>query len=383
MHSGLSIGRPLTRYAAAVAFLWVTALSTALADPPQTVAPAKVSSKQGSEGGPASSKPVDVKEEFLLPGQGSSGAPGIDIPPPQGTQPNQRMDPRARKKLMEEADRRRNWVFDDKNSGGPGGKSKGAAADRKKESEPKPVEFESSRQRSLMEKRVAGEDENSKKEQANREDRQAKDRKRSDPSKQNQGEADSDPDADLKDDKESLRNSKAGIDRDNRPFQQAVFSDPFTAGRAEPEANARTAFGSGANASGSPRSGSDPVSPRVQADRMESILNRSGTPATSRSESGLAGDFGGSRPNHAVQFNDLLVGSDSGGGKPGLLDSAKAPAASKAFGSGPGSVFGGVGSGPSPSSLPGSSFTAPSAARPSAPLVKPQPGVLPFPSRTF
>lgn len=382
MHSGLSIGRPLTRHAAAVAFLWVTALSTALAAPPQTVAPAKVSSKQGSDGGPVSSKPADVKEEFLLPGQGSSGAPGIDIPPPQSTQPNQRMDPRARKKLMEEADRRRNWVFDDKNSGGAGGKSKGSAADRKKDSEPKPVEFESSRQRSLLEKRVAGEDENSKKEQANREERQTKDRKRADPSKQNQGEADSDPDADLKDDKESLRNSKAGIDRDNRPFQQAVFSDPFTAGRAEPDANARTAFGSGANASGSPRSGSDPVSPRVQADRMESILNRSGTPATSRSESGLAVDFGGSRPNHVVQFNDLLVGPDSGG-KPGLLDSAKAPAASRAFGSGPGSVFGGVGSGPSPSSLPGSSFTAPSAVRPSAPLAKPQPGVLPFPSRAF
>ncbi len=387
MHSGLSIGRPLARYAAAAVFLWVSALSTTLADPTPAVAPAKVSSKQGSEGGPVSSKPADVKEDFLLPGRGSPGVPGIDIPPPQGTQPNQRMDPRARKKLMEEADRRRNWIFDEKNAGGSRDKSKGTAAERKKNSEEKPIEFESSRQRSLMEKRVAGEDESSKKEQASREDRQAKDRKRVDPSKQNRGETDSDPDADLKEDKESLRNSKTGIDRDNRPFQQAVFSDPFTAGRAAPEENARTAFGGGggpgANASGSPRTGPDPVSSRVQSDRMELILNRSATPASSRSELGQLGDFGGSRPNHTQQFNELLGGSDSGGGKPGLLDSAKAPAASKAFGTGPGSVFGGVGSGPSPSSLPSSSFTAPAAPRPAALSIKPQPGVLPFPSRTF
>ena len=385
MHPGLPIGRLLARHAAAAAFLWGCVLSTALADSTPVVAPAKVSSKQGSEGGPVSSKPADIKEDSLLPSSGSSGVPGIDIPPPQGTQPNQRMDPRARKKLMEEADRRRNWIFDDKNNGASGDKSKGTAAERKKDSEPKPVEFESSRQRSLMEKRVAGEDENSKKEQASREERQSKDRKRVDPSKQNRDDTDSDPDADLKDDKESLRNSRTGIDRDNRPFQQAVFSDPFTAGRAEPEENARTAFGggNGANASGSPRSGSDPVASRVQSDRMESILNRSGTAATSRSDPGLTADFGVFRPNHAQQFNDLLVGSDSGGGKLGLLDTGKAPAASKAFGSGPGSVFGGVSSGPSPSSLPGSSFTAPSAPRPAAPLIKPQPGVLPFPSRSF
>ena len=383
MHSGLSNGRPLARCAAVAAFAWVAVTTTSLADQDTPVAPAKVSSKKGSESGPASSKPTDVKEDFLLPGRGSSGAPTLDIPPPQGLQPNQKLDPRMRRKLMEEADRRRNWMFDDKNTGGSGERSKGTAADRKKGSEAKPVEFESSRQRTLMEKRVAGDDEGSKKEQANRDERQSKDRQRADPSKQGHADADSDPDSDLKDDKESLTRTKSGVDRDNRPFQQAVFSDPFTAGRTATEDAGRTPFGGGgAGTIGGIRSGNDPVASRIQSDRMDSIL-RPGSQPASRSDSGILGELGGPRPTHTQQFNDLLGGSDSGSSKAGLLDSGKSPAASRAFGAAQGSVFSGTGSGPSPASLPGSAFSAPAAARPTAPLLKPQPGVLPLPSRTF
>ena len=383
MHSGLSIGRPLARSAAVAAFAWVAATTTGLADKDTPVAPAKVSSKQGSEGGPASSKPTEVKEESLLPGRGSSGAPAIDIPPPQGLQPNQKLDPRMRKKLMEEADRRRNWMFDDKNTGAASDRSKGNIADRRKGAETKSVEFESSRQRTLMEKRVAGDDEGSKKEQASRDERQSKDRQRADPTKQGRADSESDPDADLKDDKDSLNRTKTGVDRDNRPFQQAVFSDPFTAGRNATEETGHTPFGGSSGPAGGVKSGTDPVSARIQSDRIDSLLGRPGGQTASRSESGIFGDLGAPRSNHAQQFNDLLGGADSGSAKSGLLDSSKAPAASKAFGSGPGSVFGASSSSPTPSSLPGSTFSAPAAARPTVPLAKPQPGVLPFPSRTF
>lgn len=284
---------------------------------------------------------------------------------------------------MEEADRRRNWMFDDKNTGAASDRSKGNIADRKKGQDSKPVEFESSRQRTLMEKRVAGDDEGSKKEQASRDERQSKDRQRADPSKQGHADADSDPDADLKDDKDSLTRTKTSVERDTRPFQQAVFSDPFTAGQTAPEESGRTPFGGRSGPAGGVKPANDPVAARIQSERIDALLNRPGAQPASRSDSGFLGEVGGPRANHAKQFEELLGSSDSGSARSGLLDSSKASAASKAFGSGPGSVFGTGGNTPVPSSLPGSAFSAPAPARPTVPLSKPQPGVLPFPSRAF
>lgn len=391
MHHGPTFPASVLGRAAALTGLAMTLVvigDPAPGSPAPVASPAKVSSKQGSDAGAAPTKATDVRESFQLPGGGGgSSVPGIDIPPPAGLQQNQKLDPRTRRKLMEEYDRKKNWMFDDKSAANSNSKdrTKTGTAGGRKDSDSKPVEFESSRQRTLLEKRMAGDDDESRAERASKEERDAKNRRKDDPSSATRDDADQDLEVGTKRDRDSKRATATSADRENRPFQQAVFSDPFTAGRSS---GAEDTSRSGIAGEAGPRSGSDAGAQRGPSDRVDSYLSNPNSPASSKSDGGLLEEMRASRANHSQQFKDILGGNDASSSKQSLFDSQKSSSASKAFGSPASSgVFGGVnnstGFGGNAGGVGGGAFSTPAPVRPSAPLVKPQPGVLPFPSKGF
>lgn len=397
MHHGLTFPASVLGRAAALTGLAMTLAvqgdpapaSPASASSAPVASPAKVSSKQGSDAGAAPTKATDVRESFQLPGGGGgSSVPGIDIPPPSGLQQNQKLDPRMRRKLMEEYDRKKNWMFDDKSAANsnPKDRTKSGTSGGRKDSDSKPVEFESSRQRTLLEKRMAGDDDESRAERASKEERDAKNRRKDDPSSATREDADQDLEVGTKRDRDSKRATATSADRENRPFQQAVFSDPFTAGRSSSSDDSTSRSGVGGEAG--PRSGSDAGPQRGQSDRVDSYLSTPNSPASSKSDVGLLEEMRASRANHSQQFKEILGGNDASSSKQGLFDSQKSSSATKAFGAPASSgVFGGVnnstGFGGNSGSVSGGAFSTPAPAKASAPLVKPQPGVLPFPSKGF
>ena len=239
MNLGLTFSSRYRRHAA-VAMGIVAALSLA-AETAETAKKATVSSKEGADAAITPSTAPEREEGFHLPGRSSSGITGIDIPPPS-TSSGQTLDPKARKRLLQEMDRRRNWMFDDRSSAKTGDRAKGKTVDGKKADENKPLEFESSRQRTLLEKRIAGDDAESRSEKADKEDRDAKDRKKSDPSRKDLDEQESDLDGETRTDRDQRKQpgTETERDRDNRPFQQAIFSDPFTPARADTEDSSKS-----------------------------------------------------------------------------------------------------------------------------------------------
>ncbi len=376
MNLGLPFSSNTLRHAAAM--VGIAAALNLAAEPADK---AKVSSKEGSEAAIAPATAPEREEGLHLPGRSSSSITGIDLPPPSTSSPGQTLDPKARRRLLQDLDRRRNWMFDDKSSGSTtkaGDRAKGKSADGRKD-EDKSVEFESSRQRSLMEKRIAGEDDQSRSEKADKEEQETKDRKKSDPTRKDRDDQESDGDGDTRTagDSKKKAGSETERDRDNRPFQQAIFSDPFTPARADSEDASKS---SGLTSTGPRNAGPDSLSSRPGSERNDGFLNRTG-PAGAKTDAGFLSDFGGPHQTHAQQFNDILGGGDNtASARSGLLDAPKA--APKPFSQGPG-AFGGIGASPS-FSLPGNSaFSTPAAPRPTSPSLKPQPGILPFPPRGF
>lgn len=375
MNHGLTFSSRYRRHAAVVAG-FVAALSLA-AETAEKVEKAKVSSKEGAESAIAPATAPERDEGLHLPGRSSSGITGIDIPPPS-TSAGHTLDPKARKRLLQEMDRRRNWMFDDRSSAKTVDRAKGKAADGKKTDDNKPLEFESSRQRTLLEKRIAGDDAESRSEKADKEDRDAKDRKKSDPSRKDRDDQESDPDGDTRTGRDQRRQpgTETERDRDNRPFQQAIFSDPFTPARPDSEDSSKS---TGLTSTGPKTAGPDSTTLRPATERNDGFLSRP-SPGGSKSDYGVLGDFGSPRQTHVQQFNEILGGSDGSQARSGLLEAPKP--APKPFSQGPG-AFGGAPSAPSFSLPGGAAFSTPAAPRPTSPLVKPQPGILPFPSRRF
>ena len=342
------------------------ALTPALAD--KAVRANIVAPTEKNQSSLAPLKPSETGSELdrLFGPRPKTDLPGFDLPPSGNGQESQKLDAKTKRRLMEEQDKKRNWMATAQEKVSER-KDKDDANDKGKS------EARSDRPKSEFEKQLQAEED--------------LDRgRRQDPTRKQQGGRKGSPDDDLEmvDDRPGSRFGKSDASiKDGGPgstpsaggFGRAIFSDPSSAFQSPASGETPTGF---LNAS----SNTDPDGFRrsASADRVEQMIGAPTGAATSgpgRASPGSSpyGEFGAPRATRAQQFQAILDNNPSSASAASI---ASPVSAQKTFGS------------PSPAPLPslGSGLfnPAPSQFAPSrstAPIMKPQPGILPLPSRGF
>jgi len=359
------------------------ALSPARAD--KAVRANIVAPTEKNESSLAPLKPSETGSELdrLFGPRPKADLPGFDLPPSGSGQESRKLDAKTRKGLMEAQDKKRNWMATAQEKASER-KDKDAANDKDKgKGEPR-----SDRPKSEFEKQLQAEED--------------LDRgRRQDPTRKQQGllggrKGSSDGDLERVDDRPGSRYGKSDASiQDGGPgttssaggFGRALFSDPSSAFQAPESGEAPTGF---LNAP----SNTDPDGFRrsASADRVDQMIGAPTGAATSgpgRASPGASpgagpgagpganpyGEFGAPRTTRAQQFQAILDNTPSSASSASV---ASPVSAQKTFGSPSAATLPSLGSGlfnPAPSQV--------SPNRSTAPLMRPQPGILPLPSRGF
>ncbi len=349
------------------------ALSPARAD--KAVRANIVAPTEKNESSLAPLKPSETGSELdrLFNPRSKADLPGFDLPPSGSGQESPKLDAKTKRGLMEAQDKKRNWMATAQEKASER-KDKDDANDKGK-GEPR-----SDRPKSEFEKQLQAEED--------------LDRgRRQDPTRKQQGQPGGrkgSPDDDLErvDDRPGSRFGKGDASsKDGGPgstpsaggFGRAIFSDPSSAFQSPASGEAPTGL---LNAP----SNTDPDGFRrsASADRVDQMIGAptgaaaSGPGRASPSASPGAnhyGEFGAPRTTRAQQFQAILDNTPSSASAASVANPA---AAQKTFGSPSAASLPPLGSGlfnPAPSQF--------SPTRSTAPIMKPQPGILPLPSRGF
>lgn len=359
---------------AVLAVAGLLALTPARAD--KAVRANIVAPTEKNESSLAPLKPSETGSELdrLFNPRSKSELPGFDLPPSGSGHESPKLDAKTKRGLMEAQDKKRNWMATAQEKASERKDKDGA--DDKGKGEPR-----SDRPKTEFEKQLQAEED--------------LDRgRRQDPTRKQQGQpggrkGSPDDDLEMVDDRPGSRFGKSdasfkdggtGSTPSAGGFGRAIFSDPSSVFQSPASAEVPTGF---LNAP----SNTDPDGFRrsASADRVDQMI---GAPAAGAATSGPGraspsaspganpyGEFGAPRATRAQQFQAILENTPS--------SAAAAPVASplsaqKTFGSPSASPLPSLGSGllnPAPSPF--------SPTRSSAPIMKPQPGILPLPSRGF
>jgi hypothetical protein len=360
---------------AVLAVAGLLASTPALAD--KAVRANVVAPTEKNESSLAPLKPSETGSELdrLFNPRSKSELPGFDLPASGSGQESPKLDAKTKRGLMEAQDKKRNWMAtaqekasERKDKDGADDKGKGKGEER------------SDRPRSEFEKQLQAEEELER-------------GRRQDPSRKQQGQPSGrkgspDDDLEMVDDRPGSRFGKTDASiKDGGPgpgpsaggFGRAIFSDPSSVFQSPASGETPTGF---LNAP----SNTDPDGFRrsASADRVDQMIGAPAGAATSgpgRASPSASpganpyGEFGAPRTTRAQQFQAILDNTPSSASAAPI---ANPVSAQKTFGS------------PSAAPLPslGSGLFTPAASpfsptRSSAPIMKPQPGILPLPSRGF
>ncbi len=349
------------------------ALTPALAD--KAVRANIVAPTEKNDSSLAPLKPSETGSELdrLFGPRPKTDLPGFDLPPSGSGQESQKLDAKTKRRMMEEQDKKRNWMTTAQEKASER-KDKDDANDKGK-GEPR-----SDRPRSEFEKQLQAEED--------------LDRgRRQDPTRKQQGQlggrkGSPDDDLEMVDDRPGSRHGKSDASiKDGSPgstpsgggFGRAIFSDPSSVFQSPASGETPTGF---LNAPGN----TDPDGFRrsASAERVDQMIGAPTGAATSgpgRASPGASpgtspyGEFGAPRTTRAQQFQAILENNPSSASAASV---ASPVSAQKTFGSPSASPLPSLGSG---LFTPGPSQFAPT--RSTAPIMRPQPGILPLPSRGF
>ena len=349
------------------------ALTPALAD--KAVRANVVAPTEKNESSLAPLKPSETGSELdrLFGTRPKADLPGFDLPPSGSGQDSPKLDAKTKRGLMEAQEKKRNWMATAQEKASER-KDKDDANDKGK-GEPR-----SDRPKSEFEKQLQAEED--------------LDRgRRQDPTRKRQGQpggrkGSPDDDLEMVDDRPGSRFGKSDASiKDGGPgttpsgggFGRAIFSDPSSAFQSPASGEAPTGF---LNAP----SNTDPDGFRrsASADRVDQMIGAPNGAATSgpgRASPSASpganpyGESGAPRTTRAQQFQAILDNTPSSATTASV---ANPVSAQKAFGSPSAAPLPSLGSGlfnPAPSQF--------SPTRSTAPIMRPQPGILPLPSRGF
>ena len=312
--------------------------------------------KDGSSLAPL--KPSDTGNDFgRLFERQKTQLPGFDLPP--STEPNskQAIDPQARKRFLEQMDKKRNWMSNDGKNELRDGKGK----DKDKGE----VDLQPDRPRTLFEKNIQAEEQAA----AERSDKDKKNAKEQGLDRSDDGSGDEDGrpgDGPAKQAKDSADSAKSA-----NGFERAKFSDPFSSPFSQKPAERSGGFFTAPSTAKEEQPGFARPSSSERVDQMINGAAPAGA-SLSRTESGA---FGASPSARAREFQSILDGNSSATTRtPNAFDTpATAPRS-----------FAPSAAAPLPSLSAG--FLSPASgqftpSRAFEPAMKPQPGVLPFPTR--
>ncbi len=352
----------------AVAGHW--ALTPALAD--KAVRANIVAPTDKNESSLAPLKPSETGSELdrLFNPRSKANLPGFDLPPSASGQESPKLDAKTKRGLMEAQDKKRNWMATAQEKASERKDKDGA--DDKGKGEPR-----SDRPKTEFEKQLQAEED--------------LDRgRRQDPTRKQQGQhkGSADDDLEMVDDRPGSRFGKSDASiKDGGPgstpsaggFGRAIFSDPSSVFQSPASGEAPTGFlnaPSNTDPDGFRRSAS-----AERVDQMIGAPNGAATSGPGRASPSASpganpyGESGAPRTTRAQQFQAILDNTPSSASSASV---ANPVSAQKTFGSPSAAPLPSLGSGlfnPAPSQF--------SPTRSTAPIMRPQPGILPLPSRGF
>ncbi len=360
------------RTPAVLAAAGLLALTPALAD--KAVRANIVAPTEKNDSSLAPLKPSETGSELdrLFGPRPKTDLPGFDLPPSGNGQESPKLDAKTKRRMMEERDKKRNWMsnaqektYERKDKDDANDKGKGEArSDRPKSEFEKQLQAEEDLERG----------------------------RRQDPARKQQGGRKGSPDDDLEIDDgrtgtrlsksdASIKDGATGSTPSAGGFGRAIFSDPSTAFQSPASGETPAGF-LNAPANTDP----DGFRRSASADRVDQMIGAPTAAATTGPgraspsagpAAGSHGESGAPRTSRAQQFQAILDNNPS---------SSSASAAPVASPLSPPPTFGSPSAAPRPSLGSGLFNPAPSQFAPSrstAPIMKPQPGILPLPSRGF